>query len=77
VSPAQSPEMIRASIEETRRELAFSVNDLRSKMNELTDWRRQLVENRKAALIGAAVAGFVIGGGIAATVSIITGRRGG
>jgi hypothetical protein len=67
--------MIRASIEETRQELAFSVNDLRSKVNELTNWRGQLVRNRKAALIGAAVAGFVIGGGVAATVSIITGRR--
>jgi hypothetical protein len=67
--------MIRASIEETRRELAFSVNDLRSKVNELSNWRGQLVRNRKAALVGAAVAGFVIGGGVAATVSIITGRR--
>jgi hypothetical protein len=75
MSPAQSAEMIRSSIEETRRELAFSVNDLRAKVAELTDWRRQLVENRKAALVGAAVAGFVIGGGVAATVSILTGRR--
>jgi hypothetical protein len=75
VARSQSPEMIRASIEETRRELAFSVNDLRSKVTELTNWRGQLVRNRKAALIGAAVAGFVIGGGVAATVSIITGRR--
>lgn len=72
---SQSPEMIRASIEETRRELAFSVNDLRSKMTEITNWRGQLIRNRKAALIGAAVAGFVVGGGVAATVSIITGRR--
>ena len=71
----QSPEMIRASIEETRRELTFSVNDLRSKVNEITNWRGQVVRNRKAALIGAAVAGFVIGGGVAATVSIISGRR--
>ena len=71
----RSPEMIRAEIEETRRELAFSVNDLRSKVNELTNWRGQLVRNRKAALVGAAVAGFVIGGGVAATVSLITGRR--
>ncbi len=71
----QSPEMIRASIEETRRELAFSVNDLRSKMTEITNWRGQLIRNRKAALVGAAVAGFVIGGGVAATVSLITGRR--
>jgi len=74
-SGSRNPEMIRASIEETRRELAFSVNDLRSKVNELTNWRGQLVRNRKAALVGAAVAGFVIGGGVAATVSLITGRR--
>jgi dienelactone hydrolase len=67
--------MIRASIEETRHELAFSVNDLRSKMAELTDWRRQLVENRNAALVGAAAVGFVVGGGIAATFSLISGRR--
>jgi hypothetical protein len=72
---SQNPEMIRASIEETRRELAFSVNDLRSKVAELTDWRRQLAENRNTALVGAAVAGFVIGGGVAATFSLISGRR--
>jgi Protein of unknown function (DUF3618) len=71
----RNPEMIRAEIEETRRELAFSVNDLRSKVTELTNWRGQLIRNRKTALIGAAVAGFVIGGGVAATVSLITRRR--
>ena len=49
---SQNPEMIRASIEETRRELAFSVNDLRSKMAELTDWRRQLAENRRSGSYG-------------------------
>jgi len=75
VAGRRSPEMIRAEIEETRRELAFSVNDLRSKVTELTNWRGQLIRNRRTALIGAAVAGFVIGGGVAATVSIITGRR--
>jgi hypothetical protein len=74
-SGSRNPEMIRASIEETRRELAFSVNDLRSKVTEITNWRGQLVRNRKAALIGAAVAGFVVGGGVAATFSIIGGRR--
>ena len=72
---ARSPEMIRASIEETRHELAFSVNDLRSKVAEITNWRGQLIKNRKQALIGAAVAGFVIGGGVAAGISLITGRR--
>ena len=39
---ARTPEMIRAEIEETRQELAFSVNDLRSKVTELTNWRGQL-----------------------------------
>ena len=71
----RSPEVIRASIEETRRELTFSVEDLRSKVAEVTDWRAQLVKNRRNALIGAAVAGFVIGGGVAATISLLTGRR--
>jgi len=71
----RSPEQIRASIEETRRELAFSVNDLRSKVQEIADWRRQLADNRTAALTTAAVAGFVVGGGIAATVSLLRRRR--
>jgi hypothetical protein len=73
-APTRSPETIRASIEETRRELTFSVEDLRSKVAEVTDWRSQLRKNRRNALIGAAVAGFVIGGGVAATISLITGR---
>jgi uncharacterized protein DUF3618 len=73
--PGRSPEEIRNSIETTREELGFSVNDLRSKVTELTDLRRQLVRNREVALVGAAVAGFVIGGGIAATVSLLRRRR--
>ena len=72
---SRSPEQIRTEIEETRRELAFSVNDLRSKDTQITNWRKQLADNRQAALVGAAVAGFVIGGGVAATVSLIRRRR--
>lgn len=72
----RTPEQIRSSIEATRQDLSFSVNDLRSKVNELTNWRRQLVDNREAALATAAVAGFVLGGGIAATVSLFRRRRG-
>jgi hypothetical protein len=74
-APSRSPETIRASIEETRRELSFSVEDLRSKVAEVTDWRSQLIKNRRTALIGAAVAGFVIGGGLAATISLLSGRK--
>jgi dienelactone hydrolase len=71
----RSPEQIRTSIEETRKELAFSVNDLRSKVGELTNWRRQLADNRQTALATAAVAGFVLGGGVAAAFSLLK-RRG-
>ena len=71
----RSPEQIRTSIEETRKELAFSVNDLRAKVGELTNWRRQLADNRQAALATAAVAGFVVGGGVAAAVSLFRKRR--
>jgi len=68
--PGRTPEEIRASVEVTRQELQYSVNDLQGKVNELTDWRSQLTRHRKQVLIGAAVAGFVIGGGIAAFTGI-------
>lgn len=70
----RTPEQIRSSIEETRKDLAFSVDDLRSKVTELTNWRRQLADNRQTALVGAAVAGFVVGGGVAAAVSLFRNR---
>jgi hypothetical protein len=68
--PARSSHEIRASIEETRRELSYSVTDLQSKVRELTNWRSKLAQNQKNAIIGAAVAGFVIGGGIGATLRL-------
>lgn len=68
--PERSPAEIRASIEETRRELTYSVNDLQAKVKEMTNWRAKLAENQQAAIIGAAVAGFVIGGGIAGFVGL-------
>jgi ElaB/YqjD/DUF883 family membrane-anchored ribosome-binding protein len=64
--PQRSSAEIRASIEETRRELSYSVTDLQSKVKELTNWRARLAENQQTAIIVAAAAGFVIGGGIAA-----------
>lgn len=63
---SRSPAEIRMSVEETRRELEYSLNDLSAKVTEITDWRSQLVKHKRELVIGAAVAGFVIGGGIAA-----------
>jgi hypothetical protein len=62
----RSPEEIRASIERNRAELATSVTALRHDIERITDWRGFVARNRKQIIIGAAVTGFVIGGGIAA-----------
>jgi hypothetical protein len=62
----RTPAEIRASIETNRADLAIAVERLRGEVTELTDWRSHIRRNRKRVLIGAAVAGFVIGGGIAA-----------
>ena len=72
--PARTPQEIRASVENTRQELEYSLNDLQGKVKELTNWRRQLAENRKQAIVGAAVAGFLIGGGVAATFGLFRRR---
>ena len=61
----RSPEDIRRDIEQHRRELGDAVNRLRGDVQRATDWRAQIVRNQQKVLIGAAVAGFVIGGGIA------------
>ena len=72
--PTRTPQEIRASVENTRQELEYSLNDLQSKMTQLTDWKSQLAQHRKEVLIGAAVAGFVIGGGIAAVTGVFKRR---
>jgi hypothetical protein len=72
--PTRTPQEIRASVQETRRELEFSVNDLQSKVKQLSDWRSQISQHRKEVLIGAAVGGFIIGGGIAAVTGIFRRR---
>ena len=63
---ARSPEEIRRSIEANRVELGVAVERLRAEVTEATDWRKKLLKNRRNVLIGAAAAGFVLGGGLAA-----------
>jgi hypothetical protein len=71
---ARSPEEIRASIEANRAELGMAVEKLRAEVAVVTDWRSQLNANKKNVLIGAAVAGFVLGGGIAAVGGLLRRR---
>jgi hypothetical protein len=64
-APGRSSAEIRADIELQRRDLSRSVEALRGRVAELTDWRRQIREHRRELVIGAAVAGFAIGGFLA------------
>lgn len=73
--PTRTPEEIRASIEVNRRELGNSLEKLRREVVVLTDWRSQIRQHQKQVLIGAGVAGFVLGGGIAALGALTFGRR--
>jgi hypothetical protein len=74
MAETRSPEEIRRSIEANRAELGMAVDRLRTEVAEITDWRKQINRRRKQFLIGAAVAGFVIGGGIAALGALVSGR---
>jgi hypothetical protein len=72
---SRSPEEIRASIEANRAELAASLEKLRGEIEVVTDWRSHLRRHQREVLIGAAVAGFVIGGGLAAVGGLLRRKR--
>ena len=73
--PTRSPEEIRASIEQNRQELGHSLEKLRREVGVLTDWRGQIRQHQRQVMIGAGIAGFVLGGGIAALGAIAFGGR--
>ena len=64
--PDRSSAEIRQSIEHNRAELAVSVNRFRGELERATDWRGHLERHKREVVIGAAVVGFVLAGGIAA-----------
>jgi hypothetical protein len=71
----RTPDEIRASIEANRRELGTSLEKLRREVVLLTDWRSQIRRHQQQVIIGAGVAGFVLGGGLAAVGALTFGRR--
>jgi hypothetical protein len=60
--PGRTAAEIRRDIDAQRLELGRSVESLRTRVGELTDWRRQVEEHKRELIIGAAVVGFAIGG---------------
>jgi Protein of unknown function (DUF3618) len=72
--PTRSPEEIRRSIEANRAELGLAVENLRREVAVVTDWRGQLNAHKKQVVIGAVVAGFVLGGGLAAVGGLLRRR---
>ena len=58
----RSAEEIRRDIQVQRAELSHSVDALRRRVGELTDWRRQVREHRRELMVGAAIVGFAVGG---------------
>jgi hypothetical protein len=75
MAETRSPEEIRRSIEANRADLGLAIERLRTEVEKATDWRGHFERHKKEVLIGVAVAGFVLGGGIAAMTGLITGRR--
>ncbi|MDX6624536.1 MAG: hypothetical protein QOE75_2468 [Solirubrobacterales bacterium] len=67
--PGRSAEQIRRDIDLQRQQLGTSVEALRVRVTELTDWRRQVDEHKREIMIGAAAVGFVVG------VRLMFGRR--
>jgi len=64
-APGRSAAEIRRDIDLQQAQLGESVVALRTKVNELTDWRAQISAHREELVKGAAVAGFVVGAVIA------------
>jgi hypothetical protein len=60
--PGRSPAEIRRDIGLQRQDLGRSVEALRGRVAELTDWRRQVREHRSQLIVGAAAVGFAVGG---------------
>lgn len=68
---SRNPEEIRASIEKNRVELGRAVEQLSVEVTRLTDWRRHLRTHQRELAIGAAAAGFVLGGGLAGIAGLL------
>jgi hypothetical protein len=71
----RTPEQVRRDIESEREQLAHALEQLRAGFGEVTDVASKLRERLPLAVAGALGAGFVVAGGIGATMRYLA-RRG-
>lgn len=78
-SNGRTAEDVRRDLATERDELANAVDDLRREIGEVTDVKGKLRENLPAAAGAALGLGFVLAGGIGATMRLLArrGREGG
>ena len=71
----RTPEAVRRDIDDERRELASAVDALRTEVRRATDVAAKLRARLPVVAAGALGAGFVLAGGIGATMRLLA-RRG-
>ena len=74
VPSERTPEEIRRELESEREQLAQAVDTLRGQVNEMTDVSSKLQRNLPAAAAAALGVGFVLAGGIGATMRLVVRR---
>ena len=74
-SNARTAEQVRSEIETEREQLAHAVEELRTEMGEAANVTAKLRAKLPVVAVGALGAGFVLAGGIGATMRLIF-RRG-
>ena len=74
MADGRTPEQIRREIETEREQLAASVDDLRAGIGAATDVRGKLAANLPVAAAAALGVGFVLAGGIGATMRLLARR---
>ena len=72
---ARTPEQIRTELEAERERLADAVDTLRAEVKDATDIRSKIRANLPVVTAAAAGAGFLLAGGIGATMRLFA-RRG-
>lgn len=60
--PKRTSAQIRADMDRQREDLGQSVDALRDRVTEITDWRSQIKKHRRSIVVGAVATGFVVGG---------------